>query len=126
MGLFGPSQSEKLIEELYPVLYQALERLKEARLLRAHHTEVAALSPLLSEHDAQSISQSLEDYAFAMIGVAVTKLRDSPRLRDRFFFNVAIQPRTEEAILRAVFGPDEAERIRNDIGRFDEGDLADI
>lgn len=126
MGLFGPSESEKLLEEIYPLLYQALDRCKAARLLKENLDAVSQRASWLNKDELQSISDALESYSFAMLAVALAKVNSSPVFKNRPFLNVAVQPKIERAVLDTVFGSEEGFKIKLKVSDFDGDDLPSI
>ena len=117
MDPFGGYASDKLIDEIYPLVWQATERLKEARLLRKHIDAVAAQAPWLTKRYLEDMSNCLERYGVAMLITATLKLNKHYRIEPK-----AIEVKVERNILALFFGEEAGRHIRHLVYAFDDQD----
>jgi hypothetical protein len=121
MGIFGKSSREKSVEEAYVLLYNASSRLKQAIALFDNMDAVSKKAPWIERNELKFTVNALIRYANALTSFAEVMLGKTAGVDDRAFFNVALQPKFEDAVLSVVCG-DQAREVKLAVHDFDQTD----
>lgn len=121
MGIFGKSAREKSVEETYVLLHNASARLKQAVALFDNMDAVSKKAPWIERDELMRTVNALIRYASALASFAEVKLEKTAGVDERPFFNLALQPKFEDAVLSAICGV-QAREVKLAVQDFDGTD----
>ena len=109
MGLFGKSNNEKIIDQVYVLIANASEKMIQADGIKNYRDKMLKRAEWLDGETLDLTADALVKYAISLTSYSKFLLSQSSSIKGRPFINMALQPE-EEIIVSSVF-PDDTRSI---------------
>jgi len=121
LGLFGKSNDEKIIDQVYVLISNASERLIQANGIKEYRAEMLSRAEWLDGDKLDQTTDALLKYAISLVSYSKVLLRHNSQTKSGPLINMAIQPKLEEEIVSSVFG-DNSQSIIKQVWAYGDGD----